>query len=112
MDLAGQCWKPSVKASWERLATVLDRLREEPAHEREAPRPRQARRPGQVLALVLAILEEAEGPMRGCEVRDLVVARLGEPVSWSSIRNALAYATDRPQYRIARVGWGLYEARV
>jgi hypothetical protein len=109
MVLAGQCWKQSVKASWEKLASVLEQLREAPAHVREAPRPRQARRPGQILALVVAVLADADGPMRGCDVRDAVIARLGEEVSWSTVGNALSYATAHAEFGVMRIGWGLYE---
>jgi hypothetical protein len=75
----------------------------------EAPRPRQARRPGQILALVVAVLADADGPMRGCDVRDAVIARLGEEVSWSTVRNALSYAAAHAEFGVMRIGWGLYE---
>lgn len=109
MDLAGQCLKQSVKASWDRLAPVLQRLRDEPAHERETPRPRQARRPGQVLKLVVAIVIEADSPMRGCEVCNEVAARLGESVSWSTVRNALVRGCAQDD--LERVGYGRYAGK-
>lgn len=109
MALAGQCSNQNVKAAWEKPASVLDRVREAEPADRPTPQPRQARRPGQVLRLVVAVLREAEGTMRGCEVRDAVIVRLGEEVSWSTVRYGLGYAVARPEHEVEGVGWGLYE---
>lgn len=111
MDLAGQCSNQAVKASWEQLAPVLVRLREGPGHERPEPRARQIRRPGQILNLVVAILLQAEGPMRGYEVRDEAIRWLGEDISFSTVRNALVEADRRASLPVTKIGWGLYEGK-
>lgn len=110
MDLAGQCWKPSVKASWERLAPVLERMRQAEPVVRPAPQPRQIRRPGQVMRLLEAILAESEWPLRAVELHQAIEKRLGESVSRSSVDSALWHAVRRDDVAIARIGYGRYEA--
>lgn len=65
-------------------------------------------RPGWVLAAVTDVLKAAKEPMQARTIYVTVVELLGEPVSWSSVRNCLASDVSGSSPRFARVGHGRY----
>ena len=67
-----------------------------------------AHRPGWVLAAVTEVLKAATEPMQARPIYVAVVELLGEPVSWSSVRNCLASDVSGRSSRFARVGHGRY----
>lgn len=71
-----------------------------------APAPRVVCRPPPIAATVTDVLEAASTDLRTTEVRSLVEQRLGEPVSWSSVRNALADLAADAEQRVQRVAYG------
>jgi hypothetical protein len=111
MDLPGQLSNPPVKGAWADLAQRLAvRLRSEPA---SCPSwtPRETRRPGQIFRVVVAVIADADGTMRTCDVHRAVEERLGEAVSWSTVRNALVEGHKRPECAVNRIAYGLYEGK-
>lgn len=76
-----------------------------------APAPFVVFRPRPIRALVVKVLVEAATDLRTAEVRARVEQRLGDPVSWSSVRNALVDLAGRPHGPIERVAYGRYRLR-
>ncbi len=73
------------------------------------PWPEPRRRPGWVLAAVTEVLGWAVGqPMQAREIHVAVEGLLGEPVSWSSIKNCLASNVNGEGPRFEREGYGRY----
>ncbi len=67
-----------------------------------------AHRSGWVLAAVTEVLKAATEPMQARTIYVAVVELLGEPVSWSSVRNCLASDVSGRSPRFERVGHGRY----
>jgi hypothetical protein len=65
-------------------------------------------RPGWVLAAVTDVLKAATEPMQARTIYVAVIEMLGEPVSWSSVRNCLASDVSGQSPRFERVGHGRY----
>jgi hypothetical protein len=91
----------------------LDRLRARLAADAPvwlAPSPLVDKRTqrGWVLAAVIRVLDEAQGPMRTCEIRTTVEAILGRSVSKSSVMNCLASNSFGEHPRFERVQRGRY----
>ena len=76
-----------------------------------APAPFVVFRPQPIRAIVVDVLAEASTDLRTAEVRARVEKRLGDPVSWSSVRNALVDLAGRPDCPIERVAYGRYRCR-
>ena len=111
MDLPGQLSNPFVKASWERLASALARLRAENPAPRPSGTPRSVRKQGQVREIIMRLLGEAGEPMHAREIHRAVEREIGQEVSWSSIANCLARNSAGPATRFERVGYGRYRER-
>jgi HB1, ASXL, restriction endonuclease HTH domain len=67
-----------------------------------------AYRRGWVLAAVTEVLEAAGEPMRTRMIHAAVEELVGEPVSWSSVKNCLASDVGGKSPRFERVGRGRY----
>lgn len=78
------------------------------AREPVAPVPFAVFRPQPIRAMVVEVLAETSTDLRTAEVRARVEQRLGDPVSWSSVRNALVDLAGRPDGPIERVAYGRY----
>jgi site-specific DNA recombinase len=92
-----------------RLSEKLARLRRGNSAPRPAvPQRLRARRPGWVLTAVVQVLADRGEPMRAKDIHTAVEASLGEPVSWSSIRSALASGASDSSRRLVRVARGRY----
>ncbi|MGA8364023.1 MAG: hypothetical protein WB709_05835 [Solirubrobacteraceae bacterium] len=63
---------------------------------------------GWVLAAVTEVLRAAGEPMRTRMIHAAVEELVGEPVSWSSVKNCLASDVGGRSPRFERVGRGLY----
>jgi hypothetical protein len=66
------------------------------------------RRPGWVLKAIIHVLADREEPMRAKDIHAAVEALLGEPVSWSSIKGALADNASGSARRFVRIARGRY----
>ena len=67
------------------------------------------RRQGAVLASVTTVLEGAGQPMFVREIHAAVEERLGEPVPFSSVKDALSAHTHRRNGRFRRIHRGCYD---
>lgn len=72
------------------------------------PRVFEPNRPTPIRVAVLAVLIEASGALRAVEVRYRVEQRLGQSVSWSSVRNALVDLAGQDGSGVDRGGCGRY----
>jgi hypothetical protein len=61
-----------------------------------------------VLTAVIQVLADQEEPMRAKDIHAAVEASVGERVSWSSIRGALADHASGSSRRFVRVSRGRY----
>lgn len=68
----------------------------------------QHRRVGWVVEAVVQVLTDRQEPMRAKEIHLAVEALLGKPVSWSSIKGALATNVSGPTPRFVRLARGRY----
>jgi hypothetical protein len=66
------------------------------------------RRPGWVLKAIVQVLADREEPMRAKDIHAAIEASLGEPVSWSSIKGALADNSSGSSPRFVRIARGRY----
>lgn len=76
-----------------------------------APLPFAVSRPQPIRAMVAEVLAEASTDLRTAEVRTRIEQRAGDPVSWSSVRNALVDLAGRRDGPIERVAYGRYRTR-
>jgi hypothetical protein len=60
-----------------------------------------------VLETILRILQEADGPVHAREIHARAEEILGQPVSWSCLKDRLSIYSggDRPGFRRIRRGW-------
>jgi len=76
---------------------------------RERPSCRQRpRRPGWVVQAIVKVLTDREEPMRAKDIHVAVEALVGEPVAWSSVKQALASHVSGASPRFVRVARGRY----
>jgi hypothetical protein len=73
-----------------------------------APTSKPAYRWGWVLAAVTEVLKAAGEPMRARKIHAAVEELVGEPVSWSSVRNCLASGRGGKTPQFERLGYGQY----
>jgi hypothetical protein len=59
--------------------------------------------------MVTSVLENAAKPLRVRGIHSVVEDRLGEPVPYSSVKDALSAHTGRGDYRFRRSRRGCYE---
>lgn len=82
--------------------------RREPRTDRNAPPPL---RPGWVTEIMVRVLAAADTAMSPRDVHRRAELLTGQPVSRSSIRNALRIASSQKDAVIERVGYGSYRMR-
>jgi hypothetical protein len=95
----------------ERLRRVVKKLAALRASEdvRESRSCRQRpRRPGWVVKAIVKVLADRGEPMRAKEIHAAVETLIGGPVSWSSVKQALATHVDGPSPRFVRIARGRY----
>lgn len=61
-----------------------------------------------VLACVTQVLEQADRPMRACEVHAAAQERAGVPLRWTSVKAALSAGASGAAPRFERVRYGVY----
>jgi hypothetical protein len=109
MDLIGVLSNHDLQGSLGRVAKKLAAVRAGGGPCRAVVACRQrSRRPGWVLTAVVQVLADQEEPMRAKDIHIAVEALVGEPVSWSSIKGALADHTSGSSRRFVRVSRGRY----
>jgi hypothetical protein len=69
----------------------------------------QHRLAGWIVEAIVRVLHERQEPMQAKSIHTAVKALLGEPVSWSSVKNALAGNVAGPAPRFVRVARGRYK---
>jgi hypothetical protein len=62
-----------------------------------------------VLELVTRVLEEANRPMRACEIHAAASELHETPLRWHSVKEALSAYTIGGDHRFRRVSYGIYE---
>lgn len=105
MELNGALSNPCTPGLLPRLAARHASLQ---AENRAIATPRPVRRkPQPVLETILRILQEADGPLHTREIHARAEEVLGQPVSWSSVKDRLSIYSrgDRPRFRRVRRGW-------
>lgn len=109
MDLIGVLSNHDLQGSLARLVKKLAAVRAsgDPRQQRMACRQRP-RQPGWVVRAVAQVLADREEPMRAKDIHAAVEALVGEPVSWSSIKGALADHVSGSSRRFVRVARGRY----
>jgi len=110
MDLSGAFSNPFLtdKSLLIRLSNLQTKLLVKASGEPRQPRERPTRRPP-VLELVTRVLEQADRPMRACEVHAAASQLCGGPLLWHSVREALSAYTIGGDRRFQRVGYGIYQ---
>jgi hypothetical protein len=63
-----------------------------------------------VLATVTRVLEQADQPMRACEIHASAQELLGHTLRWTSVKAALAAGAHGDPPRFERVAHGIYRA--
>jgi hypothetical protein len=109
MDLLGTYSNQDLQGSLGRLAKKLAAVRAsgEPRR-RPVTRRQRPRRPGWVLKAVVQVLADRGEPMRAKDIHAAVEASVGGPVSWSSIKGALADHASGSSRRFVRIARGRY----
>lgn len=108
MELTGALSNPEAQVHLGRLVAVCREIaRENEGREPPPlPKPRPPWRP--VLQTVMAVLAQAEEPMRAIDVHRAVETLLGEPVPDSSVKSCLSRSASGPNAHFERVGHGRY----
>jgi hypothetical protein len=102
--LSNQDLKRRLGGVVEKLAAVRTR-----GEVRERPSCRQRpRRPGWVVRAVIDVLAGRGEPMRAKDIHAAVEALIGEPVAWSSVKQALASHVSGPSPCFVRIARGRY----
>jgi hypothetical protein len=70
--------------------------------------PAATRRPGWVLKAIVKVLADRGEPMRATEIHAAVEALIGEPIGWSSVKQALATHVGGPSPHFVRIARGRY----
>jgi hypothetical protein len=65
----------------------------------------------QVLEVVTAVLQRADGPLRVTAISEAARSLLGEPLRYSTVKGTLSNYTIRGDRRFRRVERGYYELR-
>jgi HB1, ASXL, restriction endonuclease HTH domain len=93
-----------------RLAEKLAAVRAGGAQRRvvRSQRLRTTRRPGWVVDALVQVLDSRGEPMRAREIHTAVETMLGEAVTWSSVKGALASNVSGSPPRFVRVARGRY----
>jgi len=65
-----------------------------------------------VLATVTRVLEQADRPMRACEIHASAQELVGHTLRWTSVKAALAAGARGASPRFERVRLGVYRVRV
>jgi HB1, ASXL, restriction endonuclease HTH domain len=108
MDLIGVLSNHDLQGPLRRVVKKLAAVRagNEP-RERRSCRQRP-RRPGWVLNAVIQVLSDRKEPMRATDIHAAVEVLLGEPVGWTSVKQALASNVSGPLPRFVRIARGRY----
>lgn len=109
MELLGAYSNQELQGSLERLVKKLATVRANGGpHRRPVSRRQRPRRPGWVLKTVVQVLTDRGEPMQAKDIHAAVEALVGEPVAWSSVKDALASNATGTSRRFVRVGYGRY----
>ena len=109
MEAMGARSNPCAPGLLPRLAALHASLQ---AENRGAATPRPVRGKSQpVLETILRILQEVDGPVHAREIHARAEEILGEPVSWSSMKDRLSIYSRGGAPRLRRVRRGWYRLR-
>jgi hypothetical protein len=109
MDLLGTYSNQDLQGSLGRLVKKLAAVRANGGSRlRRANCRQRPRRPGWVLKAIVQVLTDRGEPMRAKDIHAAVEALVGEPVVWSSVKDALASHASGSSRRFVRVARGRY----
>ena len=111
VQLAGACSNPEVGGELRRLAKFAATIQRGNGSRQPFARERAQPRPGWVREVVVAVLADAEAPLRPHEVIRRAERLHGHPIAPSSIRNCLREDANRTDGAIERLGYGRYRLR-
>jgi hypothetical protein len=108
MEDNGARSNPQAKVELSRLAELHSRLVAKALTNPVVPR-RVPAKPSPVLERVTRVLEEANRPLRACEIHAAAERLAGRPILWSSVKGTLAAHScgDAPPFR--RISRGVYQ---
>jgi hypothetical protein len=113
MELNGAFSNPFVsnKSLLKRLSDLHRRLLQSAAACLQQPRSAPPK-VNPVLKTITLVLQEAQQPMRACEIHVAAERLAGQPLRWSSVKAALAANTSGSEPRFRRIQRGHYEIRI
>lgn len=108
MELAGGLSNQELQERLRRVVKKLAAVRVK-GKVRERPSCRhRPRRPGWVVNAIERVLTYRGEPMRAKDIHVAVEVLVGEPVAWSSVKQALASHVSGPSRRFVRIARGRY----
>ena len=108
MEVSGVLSNQDLQGRLRRLSQQLAAIRGKGGvRERRICRER-ARRPGWVVKATVEVLADRDEPMRAKDIHAAVEASVGEPVGFSSVKQALASHVAGPSPRFVRIARGRY----
>lgn len=112
MGLVGSLWNPDLRT---RLQRIQERVARQAASgepsARHLPPQFKRRRAGLIRDAIAAVLAEHKDELRVRDIAAAVVARLGEPVSHSSIKSCLSREAQSESGTFKRIERGRYSLR-
>lgn len=111
MDLLGSFSNSVLQERLQSLAGRLDRLAASDAVPQPTVCAYLRSQPGAVLRAVVRVLEQADRPLRPCDVHDRITALHGQAVLYASVKSCLAEQIKGEQPRFERTARGLYRVR-
>ena len=111
MELLGSLSNQELQGRLRQLSDKLDRLAASNAKPRRSGRTDHQLRPGVVFKAILSVLSSADQPMRIPEIHQAVIALLGRPVAYSSVKACLAVKAQGDDACFERIALGCYQLR-
>ena len=108
MELLGALSHQQIQERLRHLSGKLDELASSRAKPRRSGRIDRRIRPGVVLDAVVSVLSSADRPMQAREIHEAVLALVGRPVPYSSVKARLADKAQGAEAPFERLARGCY----
>lgn len=108
VEAAGVLSNQDLQARLRRVVKKLAVVRATGAVRERHSRRQRPRRPGWVVKAIVKVLADRGEPMRAKDIHTAVEALIGEPVGWSSVKQALTTHVGGPSPRFVRIARGRY----
>jgi len=113
MGLVGSLWNRDLRTRLQRIHQQIARQASSGEQlARRSPVRSQRRRPGLIRDAIIAVLAEHDGSLRVRDIAAALAARLGEPVSVSTVKSCLWRDAQSDLGRFERSGRGRYRLRL